>query len=156
MDWSETSGFLMTTITASRSSTAVVAGLLRLTTSTPLALPWIRQVTSGLLTWVKPASTNLTATERLSPRSAATGSRNGQFNQPEGVAVDSSGNIWVADTGNYHIQEFNGSGVWLKTLGRSTSSANGQFNWPSGLALDSLGDVWVADQRNNRVEETRQ
>jgi tripartite motif-containing protein 71 len=36
----------------------------------------------------------------------STGPNDGQFSDPQGVAVDSSGNIWVADTGNNRVQKF--------------------------------------------------
>jgi secreted PhoX family phosphatase len=80
------------------------------------------------------------------------GSGNGQFNNPAAVAVDASGNVWVADIGNNRIQEFSGSGVYLQQFG-SQGSGNGQFNHPAALAVDTLGNVWVADIGNNRIQE---
>jgi tripartite motif-containing protein 71 len=71
---------------------------------------------------------------------------------PDGVAVDSAGNIWVADTGHDQIVEFSPSGRELQSLG-SDGSGNGQLDHPQGLAFDSAGNVWVADQDNNRIEE---
>lgn len=40
-----------------------------------------------------------------------------QFNMPYGIAVDSSGNIYVADTGNYRIQKFSSDGKFLLSWG---------------------------------------
>ncbi len=87
---------------------------------------------------------------------------NGRFNGPQFAAVDSSGNLWVADTGNNRVQEFNSSGVWQLTIpsgctGSSPAcaagSGNGQFYWPEGIAIDPAGNIWVADYSNNRVQE---
>src|SRR5271165_270144 len=82
----------------------------------------------------------------------SSGSGNGQFSYPTGVAIDASGNIWVVDYGNNRVEEFNSSGTFLSKFG-SSGSGNGQFSNPIGIALDSSGNVWVADQSNNRVEK---
>jgi sugar lactone lactonase YvrE len=81
------------------------------------------------------------------------------------VAVDSSGNVWVADTGNNRVLEFEkGSGF---TNGEAASIVLGQpsftsrtaatsqtgMNVPEGVAVDASGNVWVADTYNNRVLE---
>jgi PEGA domain/NHL repeat len=80
------------------------------------------------------------------------GSGNGQFNGPEAVAVDSSGNIYVADKNNNRIQKFNSSGTFLITWGGS-GSGSGQFSKPEGIAVDSSNYVYVADTGNNRVQK---
>jgi sugar lactone lactonase YvrE len=80
------------------------------------------------------------------------GSANGEFMQPGGVAVDSSGDLWVADTGNDRVEEFNGQGEYLRQFG-SPGSGNGQLSEPSALAFTAEGDLWVADTGNDRVEE---
>ena len=72
------------------------------------------------------------------------GSGDGQFNQPNGVAVDGLGNIYVADTGNYRIQKFDASGTFLLAVG-SYGTGDLQFTRPMGVAADSPGNVYVAD-----------
>src|SRR5262249_7691545 len=55
----------------------------------------------------------------------SSGSGDGQFSFPEGVATDGSGNVYVADTGNDRIQKFDASGTFLSTWG-SFGSGDGQ------------------------------
>jgi len=80
------------------------------------------------------------------------GSGNGQLNNPTGVAVDGSGNIYVADNNNYRIQKFNASGAFVWANG-SQGTGNGQFEHPSGVAVDSSGNIYVADSSNSRIQK---
>jgi len=82
----------------------------------------------------------------------ASGSGNGQFTQPIGVAIDASGNIWVTDDGNQRIQKFNSRGTYLMTFG-SNGTGTGQFKDPRGISIDSSGNVWVTDWTNNNVQK---
>lgn len=79
------------------------------------------------------------------------GTGNGEFKSPEGIAIDSEGNILIADTGNNRIQEFNSAGTFVRAYG-SKGDENGQFTSPEGIAVDSEGKVWVTDSGNNRIE----
>ena len=75
------------------------------------------------------------------------GSGNGQFISPHGIAVDSSGKVYVADTYNYRIQKFSPDGTFLASWG-SEGSGNGQFESPDGVAVDGSGNVYVTDIGN--------
>jgi streptogramin lyase len=90
-----------------------------------------------------------------SPPACTAGTGNGQFNQPSGASVDSSGNVWVVDKGNNRVEEFNSSGSFLQIVGGPCghSCGNGQFSGPWGIAVDGGGNVWVGDALNYRVEE---
>jgi DNA-binding beta-propeller fold protein YncE len=57
------------------------------------------------------------------------GSGNGQFNGPNDVATDGSGNVYVADVGNDRIQKFTNTGAYLTQWG-SFGSGAGQFSAP--------------------------
>ena len=80
------------------------------------------------------------------------GSGDGQFDSPKGVAVDSSGNVYVADTGNSRIQKFTSNGTLLAQWG-SEGTGDGQFDHPYGVAVDSSGNVYVADGYNHRIQK---
>jgi tripartite motif-containing protein 71 len=81
--------------------------------------------------------------------SAGTG--DGQFNDPEGIAVDPGGDIYVADSGNNRVEKFNKDGVYQSQFG-SQGSGNGQFKYPVGIAFGAGGTIYVTDVGNNRVE----
>jgi subtilisin len=84
----------------------------------------------------------------------STGSGNGKFNGPHGIAVDSASNVFVVDTPNNVVQKFTNTGGFLSKWGTGTSgSGNGQFNGPHGVAVDSEGSVYVTDRGNNRVQK---
>jgi len=69
---------------------------------------------------------------------------------PADVAIDTAGNIWVADKGNNRIVQYNESGEFLREAG-SLGSAGGQLKSPSAIAIDTWGNLDVADTGNNRV-----
>ena len=80
------------------------------------------------------------------------GTGDGEVDEPRGIAVDPSGDVWVADTGNDRIQKFNSSGEYQCKIG-AEGSGEGQFSDPRGIAADSEGSVWVADAGNDRLQE---
>ena len=81
------------------------------------------------------------------------GTSNKQFNSPTGIAVDSSGKIYVADTFNHRVQIFNPDYTHAKTIGTGVfGSSNEQFSGPTGIAVDSSGKIYVADTGNHRVQ----
>jgi DNA-binding beta-propeller fold protein YncE len=82
----------------------------------------------------------------------SSGAGNGQFDGPSEIAVDSTGNVYVADTNNHRVQKFGGGGTFLLSWG-TQGSGNGQFQFPRGIAVDPAGNILVADTENNRVQK---
>ena len=79
-------------------------------------------------------------------------SAGGQFQAAAGIAVDSSGNIYVADSGASVVRKFSSTGTSMGTIG-SVGSGDGQFNGPVGIAIDSANNLYVADRGNNRIQK---
>ncbi len=80
------------------------------------------------------------------------GSKNGQFNGPQSIALDSSGNMYVVDTGNNRVEKFDSSGNFISAVG-SSGSADGQFSYPTSVLVDKSGNMYVTDLNNYRIEK---
>ncbi len=95
-----------------------------------------------------------------------TGNYNGlALSTPTGIAVDSSANGYIIDSGNNRIVKFNSTGVYQSTMGsygsyNNSTSGAGSFNNPTGITLDtttncsgSTACLWIADTGNNRIQQ---
>jgi uncharacterized protein (TIGR03437 family) len=96
------------------------------------------------------------------------GVTNNSMSQPRGLAFDAAGNLWVADSGNHRVLEFNAASLnapnpsaslvlgqkdfssGLPDRGSGAVSASG-FDTPFGLAFDAQGNLYVSDFLNTRV-----
>ena len=79
------------------------------------------------------------------------------FNQPYDVALNTSGDLYVADTGNHVIREIsNGQVTTIAGVAGQASMVDGaastaKFNKPTGVVVDAAGTVYVADYENHRI-----
>ena len=76
----------------------------------------------------------------------------GDFDLPKSIAIDTDGNVYVADRGNNRIQKFDGDGNLLTKWG-SHGKKDGEFSSPTSIAVDTDGNVYVADGGNNRIQK---
>jgi uncharacterized protein (TIGR03437 family) len=114
----------------------------------------IRKVTNGVITTVAGNGT------------AGFGGDNGpatnaQLYEPSGVAVDSAGNVYIADTFNNRVREVSG-GVITTVAGNGTEGFGGgdggpatsaQLFYPSGVAVDSASNLYIADTDGQRIRK---
>ena len=85
------------------------------------------------------------------------------MNRPQGLAVDSAGQLWVADQNNHRVLLFknaaakaNGAAAdgmlgQASFVSRTAAAGKGGMNAPFGVAVDGAGRLWVADDLNHRV-----
>jgi uncharacterized protein (TIGR03437 family) len=86
---------------------------------------------------------------------------NASVNRPEGLAVDTAGNLYIADYGNNRIRRVGTDGTITTIAGTGTAGSTGDggpatkalLSHPWGVALDSSGDVFIADYGNSRIRE---
>ncbi len=71
---------------------------------------------------------------------------------PEAVAVDTQGDVYVADQLSYVVQKFTAAGMFETEWG-SYGGGHGQFGPIGGLAVDAAGDVYVVDSSHNRIQK---
>jgi trimeric autotransporter adhesin len=86
--------------------------------------------------------------------------KSAQMNAPGGVALDSSGNIFIADTSDNRIREVSLSGIITTVAGTGTAGYTGsgtataaKLAAPGGVYVDSSGNLYIADSGNNVIEE---
>lgn len=81
-----------------------------------------------------------------------------QFNQPRGVAVSASGDLYVSDAYNQRIRKISAGMVTTVAGTGVVGSADGvgtaaQFSYPEGLAVDNTGTLYVVDSNNSRIRK---
>jgi uncharacterized protein (TIGR03437 family) len=120
----------------------------------------IRKVnTSGIITTV--AGSSAVSTGLIGDGGLATSAI---LNSPRGVMVDSSGNLYIADSGNNRIRKVGTNGIINTIAGNGTTGTvgmvgdggpaiNASLSVPVGMALDSSGNLYIADSGDNLIRK---
>ncbi len=80
---------------------------------------------------------------------------------PYGVSIDSTGNLYIADSGNARIRKVTAAGTITTVAGNGVAGYSGDGNaatsaslrYPTGVALDSAGNLYIVDESNNNVRK---
>jgi uncharacterized protein (TIGR03437 family) len=83
------------------------------------------------------------------------------LNAPEGLAVDTAGNLYIADSGNQRIRKISPAGIISTVAGNGVAEFSGDGGQataaalysPKGVAVDAAGNLYIADQNNNRIRK---
>ncbi len=111
----------------------------------------IREVSNGVITTVAGGGTD--GSDDGGPATA------GALNTPSGVAVDASGNLYIADTYNQRICKVsNGvittiAGIGIGFSGDGGPATAAELDYPHGVAVDASGNLYIADSLNQRIRE---
>jgi uncharacterized protein (TIGR03437 family) len=84
-----------------------------------------------------------------------------ELNQPSGCALDSSGNLFIADTGNHRVRKVTAAGTITTVAGSGDPAFGGDegaataasLSAPRGVAVDDNGDIFIADTGNHRIRQ---
>jgi uncharacterized protein (TIGR03437 family) len=84
-----------------------------------------------------------------------------ELSGPQGVALDASGNLYIAESGNHRVRRVSTAGIITTVAGNGSPGYAGdggmatsaQFSGPDAIASDSAGNLYVADFNNNRVRK---
>jgi sugar lactone lactonase YvrE len=79
-----------------------------------------------------------------------------KFKNPEGIAIDKQGNLYVGDLGNAAVRKITPDGIVSTLVGGTRGSEDGagtkaRFNEPSGLYVDIHGNIYLADAGNSKI-----
>lgn len=122
---------------------------------------YIADSTYGLIRQVSPSGTITTVVGTGSPGFSGDGgpATGAQLNNPQGLALDASGNLYIADYGNNRVRKLAPNGIITTVAGTGPAGFSGdggpatsaQLNGPSDVRMDSLGNLFIVDTNNNRV-----
>ena len=118
----------------------------------------IDAVTSIITTVAGTGDAGYMASQDGGPATAA------ELNHPGGIAVDGTGNLYIADTDNHRIRKVDASTRKITTVAGSgtagysvrdegTSALRAALNAPCGVAIDAHGNLYIADYSNNRIRK---
>ncbi|MEO8052551.1 MAG: hypothetical protein ABI833_19250 [Acidobacteriota bacterium] len=113
----------------------------------------IRKVSNGVITTMA-GNGNFGFSGDNGPATSA------ELGLPSSVAIDSAGNVYIADTHNNRIRRVS-NGVITTVAGNGTDGFNGdggpatnaQLSYPTGIAVDSGGVLYIADSNNGRIRK---
>jgi len=120
---------------------------------------YVADTENNMIRKITPAGVVSTVAGQLIPGSANGTGTAASFNGPQGIAIDVSGNLYIADSGNNQIRKISPAGEVTTLAGSgATGNTNGSgsgasFNFPCGITVDASGNVYIADTFNNIIRK---
>ncbi|MBC8298965.1 MAG: NHL repeat-containing protein [Pelagibacterales bacterium] len=82
------------------------------------------------------------------------GSASNQLSHPTGIALDASGNLYIADTNNHRIQKWTpGATEGITVAEDKERSRSSIITYPTGITLDASGNMYITDTENNNIKK---
>lgn len=119
----------------------------------------IRKIaTTGAVSVLAGVSGNSGNNNAVIPATATANAINPRFNNPAGLAIDVTGNVYVADYGNNLIRKIATDGTISTVAGKSVGNVDGvgtaaSLNGPRAIAIDAAGNLFVADANNHTIRK---
>lgn len=157
--WSSSSGTIAATSGSTGIVTGVAAGVATITYTLPSGC--FRTTTVNVFASAGQLITTVAGNGTSGYLSDGVSATSTRVNQPYGVAVDGSGNFYIADTWNHRVRKVSSTGIISTIAGTGTSGFSGDggaataaaLSGPTGVTLDNSGNIYIADQQNNRVRK---
>ncbi len=94
-------------------------------------------------------------------RGDAAAATNAELQDPEGLALDRAGNLFIADTYNHRIRKVDTNGIITTIAGNGaagysgdgSAATNAQLSYPGGVTVDGAGNLFIADSSNGRIRK---
>ena len=117
---------------------------------------YITESTNNVVRKISGGNITLVAGDSLAGNSGDNGDAAGaELTGPTGLAFDSAGNLYVADTGNNAIRRITKAGIITNYIGASggVGGTGGRLKNPTGICFDAAGALYIANSDNQRVDK---
>jgi sugar lactone lactonase YvrE len=117
---------------------------------------FVADTVNNAVRMITPAGVTTTLAGQAASGNADGAGASARFDGPQGLAVDSSGNVYVADTENNAVRKITSGGTVTTLAGGTPGYADGsgsaaKFSLPGAIAVDGTGTIFVADTGNSRI-----
>jgi streptogramin lyase len=119
---------------------------------------YVTDTGSNKIRMITPSAVVTTVAGSGSAGSSDSGIGTAQFSSPTNVVVDSSGNVFIADTNNNAIRKIDTNGIVTTFAGGNSGATDATgtsagFSLPKGMVIDPSNNIYVADAGNSKIRK---